>query len=154
MSRQRAVCLIAGLLVTAAVLQGCRSSQVRGHQNQVEQQLLRQYEQWKGTPYRLGGSTHSGIDCSAFVMLAYRNGFGIELPRTTREQMRAGNAVSPRQLMVGDLVFFQTGRNTLHVGIVMRNGRFMHASTSQGVIIDDLNHAYWRQRFIGARRVI
>ncbi|MCH8558714.1 MAG: NlpC/P60 family protein [Balneolia bacterium] len=142
------------MLISISLLSGCRSTQPRGAQNQVEQRLLQQFEQWRGVPYRLGGITTSGVDCSAFVQNVYRDGFNVNIPRTTGEQMNAGVAVNPRQLMIGDLVFFRTGRNTLHVGIVMRNGRFMHASTSQGVIMDDLNQQYWRDRFIRARRVL
>ncbi len=133
---------------------GCRQVQPVDASHQIEQKLLRQYDRWQGTPYRLGGNDLNGVDCSAFVMRVFRDEFGVEIPRTTRNQLRAGSAVNPRRLRVGDLVFFQTGRNTMHVGIVLRNGRFMHASVSQGVIIDQLGGTYWRERFIGARRVL
>ncbi|MCH8567064.1 MAG: NlpC/P60 family protein [Balneolales bacterium] len=141
------------LLIAAS---GCnRQVQTRGPQsNVVEQRLMQQYQQWQGTPYRLGGMNLNGVDCSAFVMMVFKNGFDIDIPRNTAEQMSFGSAVSPRQLMIGDLVFFQTGRNTLHVGIVLRGGDFMHASTSQGVMISHLGESYWRQRFIRARRVM
>lgn len=142
------------MLMSLSLFYGCRSSQPGGNKAQIEQRLLQQFEQWRGVPYRLGGFTQSGVDCSAFVMNVYKNGFNVTIPRTTGDQMNAGVAVNPRQLMVGDMVFFRTGRNTMHVGIVMRNGRFMHASTSQGVIMDDLNQKYWRDRFIRARRVL
>ncbi|MCC5935514.1 MAG: C40 family peptidase [Balneolales bacterium] len=143
------------LFALSLFLGGCGSSSgSRSDARQVEQRLMQQFQQWRGTPYRLGGITQQGVDCSAFVMLVYRNGFGVELPRTTDQQMRAGTRVNPRQLRVGDLVFFQTGRNTRHVGIVLSGGRFLHASTSQGVIIDELNQPYWQQRFTVARRVL
>ncbi len=132
---------------------GCRQTEPARQSQILEQRLLNQFERWQGTPYRLGGQNLQGVDCSAFVMRVYRDEFGIEIPRTTRDQLRAGNAVNPRRLQVGDMVFFRTGRNTLHVGIVLREGRFMHASVTRGVIIDELNQSYWRQRFIGARRV-
>ena len=147
--------LLLSLFGLSFFLAGCGSSSgSRTDSRQVEQRLMQQFQQWRGTPYRLGGMTQQGVDCSAFVVLVFRNGFGVELPRTTAEQMRHGTQVHPRQLKVGDLVFFQTGRNTRHVGIVLSGGRFMHASTSQGVIIDQLNQPYWQQHFTVARRVL
>ncbi|AXI99672.1 lipoprotein Spr/probable lipoprotein NlpC [Cyclonatronum proteinivorum] len=147
--------LLLSLFGLSLFLGGCGSSSgSRSDSRQVEQRLMQQYQQWRGTPYRLGGITQQGVDCSAFVMLVFRNGFGVEIPRTTDQQMRHGTRIRPQQLRVGDLVFFQTGRNTRHVGIVLSGGRFMHASTSQGVIIDELNQAYWQQRFTVARRVL
>jgi cell wall-associated NlpC family hydrolase len=87
-------------------------------------------------------------------MLVYRDQFNINLPRTTAQQLDFGSQVAANRLRIGDLVFFQTGRNTRHVGILLREGRFMHASTSQGVMISHLNESYWNQRFIMARRVM
>ncbi len=118
-----------------------------------EGRLVQQYQKWEGTPYRLGGDTRSGIDCSAFVQIVMRDAFGIDLPRTTREQMQIGRRISPRSVQLGDLVFFQTGRTTYHVGIMMRGDFFMHASTSRGVTIDRLGEPYWQQRMIQVRRV-
>jgi cell wall-associated NlpC family hydrolase len=145
------------LLAAGLGLQSCASTEpaTRGPSpREVEQRLLRSFDEWKGTPYRLGGQTRSGIDCSAFIMLVYRDQFNINLPRTTAQQLDFGMQVSANRLRIGDLVFFQTGRNTRHVGILLREGRFMHASTSQGVMISHLSESYWNQRFIMARRVM
>lgn len=106
-----------------------------------------------GTPYRYGGTSKNGIDCSGLVFAVYR-GQGITLPRTVREQFRVGQSVSRSHLAVGDLVFFNTtGTGPSHVGIVSGRSRFVHGSTSQGVIEDDLNGSLWRHRFVGARRI-
>jgi cell wall-associated NlpC family hydrolase len=130
---------------------GCSSS--RRVAISPEARLMQSYEQWKGTPYRLGGTTRSGVDCSAFVQIVMRDQFRIDLPRTTDQQLRTGRRVRRGSLNVGDLVFFRTGRSTLHVGIMLDRNRFMHASTSQGVMISSLNERYWSQRFIRGRRL-
>ncbi len=83
-----------------------------------------------------------------------RDQFGIKLPRTTEEQLRFGKRVRMNRMRVGDLVFFRTGRKTLHVGIMVDNIQFMHASTSQGVMVSSLREDYWRRRFIRGNRVI
>lgn len=131
----------------------CAPSRQLSQQN-VERELLNQFQRWQGTPYRLGGMSTTGVDCSAFILLVYRDAFNVELPRNTGEQLRAGKPVSRRKLQIGDLVFFRTGNNVMHVGIVLSNGRMMHASTSNGVEITQLNQEYWIRRFIGARRVL
>ncbi len=120
----------------------------------VEQKLLTAYRQWQGTPYRLGGESRRGIDCSAFVQQVYREAFALELPRTTKEQMRSGVGVRARWPMAGDLLFFQPRRGPRHVGIYLGEGRFIHASTSKGVTEARLDDRYWRRILIGVRRVL
>jgi cell wall-associated NlpC family hydrolase len=145
------------VIIAGVILQSCATPEpvTRGPSpGEVEQRLLQSFDHWKGTPYRLGGQTRSGVDCSAFIMLVYRDQFNIQLPRTTAQQLNFGEEVSTRSLRIGDLVFFRTGRNTRHVGILLRDGRFMHASTSRGVMISHLSETYWDQRFIMARRVM
>lgn len=117
-----------------------------------EVRLIEEFRKWEGTPYRLGGDSRAGVDCSAFVRTVMKDAFGITIPRTTREQLQAGRRVSPRTARIGDLVFFQTGRTTYHVGIMMRGDFFMHASTTRGVTIDRLQEPYWQQRIIQIRR--
>ncbi|PSU34065.1 NlpC/P60 family protein [Photobacterium lutimaris] len=112
------------------------------------------YQQWRGTPYRLGGTSKAGIDCSAFVQVGLAEVFQQKLPRTTGEQVRQGNWVAITELKEGDLVFFKTGRSLRHVGIYLGESRFLHASTSQGVMISNLKNPYWRSTYWQARRVI
>ncbi|HDS74272.1 MAG TPA: hypothetical protein ENN56_01900 [Firmicutes bacterium] len=118
-----------------------------------EAKLRESMRSYAGTPYRYGGTSKNGIDCSGFTFAVYREQ-GITLPRTVREQFRVGQSVSRSQLAVGDLVFFNTaGTGPSHVGIVSGPARFFHGSTSKGVIEDDLNSDLWRRRFVGARRI-
>ncbi|OLQ70807.1 peptidase P60 [Photobacterium proteolyticum] len=113
----------------------------------------RVYESWKGTPYRLGGKSRRGIDCSAFVQVGYYDVFNKVLPRTTGEQARMGRWIPLADAKEGDLVFFKTGRRLRHVGIYLGNAEFLHASTSQGVMISSLANPYWRRAFWQVRRV-
>lgn len=116
--------------------------------------LMDAYREWKGTPYVLGGASASGVDCSSFVRIVYENYFGIELPSNTRTQLNAGEGIRRLSLRTGDLVFFRTGRKTLHVGIITEGKDFLHASTSKGVMISSLKEYYWSSRFLAARRVL
>lgn len=141
------------IAVLATFLSGC-SPRIAPPSHSVEQKLLKQFEIWRGTPYRLGGESSSGVDCSSFIMIVYRDAFGVQLPRSTDEQLRTGRRIAHNRLAIGDIMFFQTGRNTKHAGIVMGNGMFMHASTSRGVVMEHMNNPYWVRNFIGARRVL
>ena len=107
-----------------------------------------------GVPYRLGGSTLKGMDCSAFVKKIYSI-FDIRLPRTAREQGQVGKTVTKDDLKEGDLVFFSTRRvNNSHVGIYIGNGEFVHASSrSREVKIDKLDMPYFHKHFFRGVRV-
>ena len=118
-----------------------------------EPNLLTFHDEWKGTPYRLGGVSKKGVDCSGFVYLAYLNIVGDKLPRTVNAQRILGKEVPRNQLKAGDLVFFKTGRTTRHVGIYMSENRFLHASTKKGVKISNLNNVYWKSRYWFAKRI-
>lgn len=120
----------------------------------TEQKLYSQFQKWKGTPYRNGGLSHSGVDCSGLVQLTYRDLFGMSLPRTVREQVKTGKGVSQRNLRPGDLVFFKTGIFQRHVGIYLDSRTFMHASSGSGVTISSLDSRHWSRRFWKARRLL
>lgn len=117
--------------------------------------LSEHQHEWKGTRYRLGGNSKSGIDCSGFMQITFRDLFGIDLPRTTKDQAKEGERISKSELRTGDLVFFNTGRgpNGKHVGVYVKNGQFLHASTKGGVIYSDLDSPYWSKAFWQARRL-
>lgn len=117
--------------------------------------LSEHQQEWKGTRYRLGGTSKSGVDCSGFMQITFRDLFGIDLPRTTTEQAKEGRRVSKSEIKTGDLVFFKTGRgpNGKHVGVYVKNGQFLHASTKGGVIYSDLDSPYWSKTFWQARRL-
>ena len=113
-------------------------------------------ELYLGTPYKFGGSSYEGIDCSGLVMNVYRRA-GIEVPRSTREQIKGGERINFRELRFGDVVFFKRSYHrkigeSLHVGIYLGDNRFVHASKSKGVIVDSLNKNYWKRLFLEARR--
>jgi cell wall-associated NlpC family hydrolase len=106
-----------------------------------------------GAPYRLGGATVKGIDCSAFVRKMYEF-FDITLPRTAREQSTVGMQVKRDELVEGDLVFFRTKKPIGHVGIYIGNNEFVHASyKAKAVRIDSLDRPYFQKRFQRAVRL-
>ncbi len=106
-----------------------------------------------GAPYRLGGSSVTGIDCSAFVKKIYQL-FNITLPRTAFEQSHVGLRIARGELIEGDLLFFNTRRKLGHVGIYIGNNEFVHASSrKRGVRIDSLNTPYFDRRFVKAIRL-
>lgn len=112
---------------------------------------------WIGTPYRTGGETRQGADCSGFARSLYQEVAGITIPRTTSQQWQEGKPVDLMSLRPGDLVFFSstgTGDAISHVGVVIGEGEFAHASTSQGVRFASHDRGYWQKRFAGARRFL
>jgi len=122
--------------------------------------ILSEAETYLGTPYRFGGTTRSGIDCSAFVQRVFEI-FDYQLPRVSSAQAKEGTEISKEELRAGDLVFFSTtGRGRVsHVGIVhtvSEDGEieFIHASSSQGVTVTPLSDAYWSKRFLYAKRIL
>ncbi len=116
--------------------------------------LYKQYNGWKGTPYKYGGLSKNGVDCSGFVHQTYRSLFNITLPRSTNDQVTQGRRVYINELSAGDLVFFKTGWNVRHVGIYLEKGKFAHASSSKGVMISSMYSGYWKENYWQARRLI
>lgn len=123
-------------------------------ENLKNKKLIEYIHQWWGVPYRIGGYSMSGIDCSAFTQLLTSETYGLKLPRTSREQANQCVEISKDLLREGDLVFFKTGRGISHVGLYLSNNKFVHASTSMGVVISDLNELYWDKRFVKAGRIL
>ncbi|RZK17866.1 MAG: hydrolase, partial [Flavobacterium sp.] len=94
---------------------------------------------WSGTKYKLGGTDSSGIDCSAFELLLEKEIFNKQLPRRSKDQAEVIRKKSLSQLETGDLVFFSFGGNEVdHVGVYLNDNFFVHASTTRGVVVDDL----------------
>lgn len=121
--------------------------------NQASVQLYRYYDDWRHVPYRYGGLSKKGIDCSGLVYHAYRTLFDIELPRNVAAQVRSGRRISRKRLKPGDLVFFKTGFRQRHVGIFIENDRFIHVSEKKGVSLSSLNDTYWGKHYWMAVRV-
>lgn len=116
--------------------------------------LRNEYRYWRGTPYRLGGSNKNGIDCSALVQAVFKNSFNMAVARTTSRQLKLGSPVAADVLQVADLVFFKIRRGVRHVGIYIGAQQFLHASTSQGVMISSLQNSYWQSKYWQARRIL
>ena len=154
------------LVFSSLVMGGCASNQsfqprtAHSQYSPVEsvpgsakaEKLWQAFERYKGTPYQYGGTTGRGFDCSGFITTAYREGLGQQLPRTTSQMLRYGDVVQPRDVKPGDIVFFRIAGKDQHAGIYMGDNRFIHASTSSGVIMSELNGYYWKDRFSSARR--
>ena len=120
---------------------------------ELDERLIGFLDDWYGTRYRLGGVDKSGIDCSALVQSFFASMYGLSVSRTCREQYSDTRRIKKAQLQEGDLVFFKTrGRSISHVGIYLRNNKFIHASTSSGVMISDLSDEYFTKRYAGAGR--
>src|SRR6478609_9534895 len=117
------------------------------------QKLIDFLETWYGTPYRYGGTTLEGVDCSAFAGHMMQDVFGYSLPRSSKEQYAACKKVNDKKMEFGDLVFFSTKGRISHVGVYLGNNKFVHASTSSGVMISDLGEDYFKRRWAGAGRV-
>lgn len=101
-----------------------------------------------GVPYRYGGTTRSGMDCSGLTQTVYRSS-GIQIPRTTAQQRDASRTIHVSKLLPGDLIFFKTSAKSNHVGIFIGDRKFIHASTgSKRVKVDQMDKQYWRQRFV------
>lgn len=108
----------------------------------------------RGVGYSWGGTTVKGFDCSGFTLYAF-NQWGVELPHSSKAQADVGEAVSKDELRRGDLVFFNTfGKGVSHVGIYLGNNEFIHASSNNGVTIDNLDESYYAKRYLSARRVL
>ena len=119
----------------------------------IKEKIYLQYQQWKDTKYARGGLSKKGIDCSGFVYVTYLEKLGIELPRSTKLQSQIGKEIKHSELRSGDLVFFKTSLKVRHVGIYIEKGKFLHASTKEGVTISKLSDNYWKDKYWHSRRV-
>jgi cell wall-associated NlpC family hydrolase len=108
-----------------------------------------------GVPYRRGGSSENGVDCSGFVRTIYEQTFGLLLPHRANEQAAVTQKIERSELKPGDLVFFNTMRRTFsHVGVYLGDNKFIHAPRPGAKVrVEDMGMSYWNNRFDGARRV-
>lgn len=121
----------------------------------VNAEIIAEARRHMGTPYRWGGESTRGFDCSGFVRYVFRQAEGINLPRTSREQAKVGKPVKRDELRPGDIITFATsgGSRVSHVGVYIGDNKFIHSSSSRGVRIDTLT-GYYAKRFVSARRPI
>ena len=126
-------------------------------ENFLRQKFLEISHQYREHKYKIGGDGNGYLDCSMFVKLVYQN-LGIDLPRTSREQFQVGIEVEKEELIPGDLLFFsrdKTRENISHVGIYIGDNKFIHFSSSRrGLSIDSLEEDYFKNRFVGAKRIL
>ena len=146
------VCMILLLLTSCGA---SKKARIREAKINTVIQSARSYV---GTPYRWGGTTRSGLDCSGLLINAYRS-IDYPIPRTSEQQSKVGKKVKKDELQPGDWVFFATGkkkRKVTHVGLVTATSRkqikFIHSSTKRGVIESDLDSKYYQKAFRYARR--
>lgn len=147
---------------TVTRTEGLRSldSRFSGKVSGEIQDLLKDAQKYLGAPYKYGGSTSSGFDCSGFTLTVFQEN-SFKLPRRSSDQAVTGDEVDIKNVKPGDLLFFATGGGTRvsHVGIVHDIGKdgevkFIHSSTSKGVIISSLNEKYWNKAYLHAQRVL
>ncbi|MDE3057730.1 MAG: C40 family peptidase [Bacteroidota bacterium] len=120
-----------------------------------QQKMMDVILSYLGTPYKYGGETKDGIDCSAFTSQVYSQSVNVALPRSTDAQVAEGTPVLYENLKFGDLLFFNTtGRNPSHVGIYVGDGLFAHASEAFGVTISSLESLYYKKHYTEARRIV
>ncbi len=116
--------------------------------------LKKEVDSWLGVPYKYGGTTRQGVDCSAFCGHVYKNVYGITLGRSAHDIYEQSAAIKKSELKEGDFVFFKINSSRVsHVGIYLGEDKFVHASTSRGVVISSLNESYWQKYYFGAGRI-
>lgn len=149
--------------VASPLLQGCASDRAGKQKvtvlplashHKITNKLVKQFQKWSGTPYRMGGMDRNGVDCSGFVQVTYRQLFDIRLPRTTEKLALSGVKVAVANLQPGDLVMFKIDWKDNHVGIYLENNTFMHVSSTSGVMLSSLDEVYWMSHFWQARRIL
>lgn len=119
--------------------------ELKGHEDPA---LLSEVISWMGTPYKYGGSTRQGADCSGFALSVYRDIYDYKLPRSAYDMARYSRRVSKSRLKEGQLVFFRTKKRKIsHVGIYLGQGYFIHVSTSKGVMVNHLDEPYYKRTF-------
>ena len=150
------ICICLLIVYTSCTTTMRSSYQPPRFKTRKQSQLWDHAQTFIGIPYRYGGSTRSGMDCSGVVVRLFLDVYGLRLPHKTSVLHTKGITVSKRSLQVGDLVFFRYDAPSTpsHVGVFLGNGVFIHASSSKGVILSGLDDEYYKKRYAGARRIL
>jgi cell wall-associated NlpC family hydrolase len=164
--KMRKIIIVLFLIVTLPVLGGCFGKDNTGAkisenespqsipENSNREIILKEFRQWEGTPHKMGGNSKRGIDCSGFAHYMYGKLFNLNVPRSTRLFLKEGVRIKKSQLTPGDLVIFRPPTYPYHVGIYVGDNKFIHASTTKGVMMSDLNNPYWVKSYHMSRRIL
>jgi cell wall-associated NlpC family hydrolase len=118
----------------------------------ISEIVLTQYKDWRGVRYRSGGADYRGVDCSGLVQAVFKDAFEMDLPRTSGEQAKLGEAVPRDEIQPGDLLYF-IDRGRKHVGVAVNENEFLHASRKKGVVLSKFDK-YWAPRLKHVRRLL
>ncbi|MGK0325366.1 MAG: cell wall-associated NlpC family hydrolase [Polaribacter sp.] len=151
-------------IIFSSILSACSSTKiVRNTKNATTSKadkIVVNALKYKGVKYKFGGTTKRGMDCSGLIYVAFGKE-NFQLPRVSRDMAKRGHNISLRKAQKGDLLFFKTSksrRSINHVGLIVSNKkgqiRFIHATSSKGVIISSLSEKYWKKAFVKATKVL
>ena len=167
LNKMRKILKIFPILVSGLVLSHCSSIFVpvpyqeeyldldKAEIVSLDDNIKREIKKFYGAPYKWGGSSPKGTDCSGMIMAIYKNAANINLPHNADMMFKTMQKINSRDLFFGDLIFFSSVRTNkaTHMGMYIKDGYFVHASSSRGVILSKLNDKPYKKQFIGARRV-
>ena len=159
------VSMLIGCTTFYQVRQADRQKVLQSSQSRLEQEtsnnsdtiarkFLNQIKFYLGTPYKFGGDSRNGMDCSGFVATVFFECFNIELPHNAYQIFQNCQQIPGQELRLGDLVFFRNHGKMDHVGIYLVKDYFVHASVSYGVIVSQLSEKYYRSRYFAAGRIV
>jgi len=155
------ICTVCSVVIAIASSQVARATVNRSNSTLSsvglsERQFEDEVKEYLGTPYRKGGTTKQGMDCSGFARTVYDQLLGLEIPHNSGDQFNYPELqkIDTRKLQAGDLVFFanKKKKRISHVGVYLSDGQFIHASSSEGIIVSSLEESYWKKRFVGSKR--
>lgn len=142
------ICLALSLISLSS-----KSQKIDPHSQEYKDKMYDFISDWWRRPYRYGGVTTRGIDCSAFMREMYKNVYKINLPRTSRQQYTVAKPIKRSELKAGDLVFFKNSRGKWHVGSYIVDGFFVHSSVGKGVVVSNLKEKYYSAHWFSQKRL-
>lgn len=148
------------LFTLLLIVTSCKtSSSTTSSSNKLAEKIIDEAKSKIGSPYRFGGTTNAGYDCSGLVFTSFKK-YDISLPRISKDMAKEGKNINKSNAQKGDLIFFKTGGSSQinHVGLIVEVNRddikFVHSSTTKGVIISSLNEEYFRKAFTQINRIL